>query len=302
MTPTKQPYDRSLPQKHPPLPKTQWRLIKTPPASGAWNMAVDEALLEGMTALSEPEPAPPDQAARPVLRLYAWQPPCLSLGYAQPLSDVDLQALKNRGWEIVRRPTGGRAILHTDELTYAVIGPIDEPRLAGGVLESYQRLSSALLNALHRMNIPAESQAEAIIPEGSDPKGPVCFEVPSSYEITLNGKKLIGSAQSRKRRGVLQHGSLPLHGDLQRITQVLRFGGEAARRRAAERLTQRATTVAEGLGAAITWDAAAQAFLEAFKATLDLEIILDELRPEEIARAEALVAEKYGNLNWTGRV
>lgn len=290
-----------MPPSHEIFPQTHWRLIHTPPAPGAWNMAVDEALLEGMS--TDPNTGgPPMQAPLPVLRLYAWEPPCLSLGYAQPVSDVDFAALKAHGWDIVRRPTGGRAILHTDELTYAVIGPHQEPRLAGGVLESYQRLSTALLDALHRLDIPVESNPEAIIPEGSSPQGPVCFEVPSNYEITLNGKKLIGSAQSRRRSGVLQHGSLPLLGDLRRITQALVFSDEAERARAADRLMLRATTIADGLGRQITWDEAAQVFVAAFQDRLQIEFIPDELSPAELARAEALVPLKYGSEAWTRRV
>ncbi len=275
-----------------PFPPGQWRLITTPPAAGAWNMAVDEALLEGMNS----------ENALPALRLYAWSPPCLSLGYAQPASDVDMEALHQRGWELVRRPTGGRAILHTDELTYAVIGPHSEPRLVGSVLESYQRLSRALLQALHRLQVPAHSQAQALIPPGSDPKGAVCFEVPSNYEITVNGKKLIGSAQARRRDGVLQHGSLPLTGDIQRITRALVFPDAASRQAAAVRLTDRATTVAESLGREVSWDTAAQAFVEAFQDTLNLRFIKRELTSQELQRAEALMAEKYANQKWTFRV
>src|SRR5690606_14878512 len=111
----------------------KWRLIRTQPAAGAWNMAVDEAVLE---AVGQGD-------VLPTLRLYAWNPPCLSLGFAQPVQDVDRAALARLGWELVRRPTGGRAILHTDELTYSVIAPLDEPRVAGSVLESYRRLSQA---------------------------------------------------------------------------------------------------------------------------------------------------------------
>ncbi len=131
------------------FPPTQWRLVITPPAPGAWNMAVDEAILAAVG----------QNQVLPTLRLYAWDPACLSLGYAQPSTDVDTLRLAERGWHLVRRPTGGRAILHTDELTYSVIGPLSEPRLAGSVLESYRCLASALLMALHRLNIPAETHA-----------------------------------------------------------------------------------------------------------------------------------------------
>jgi lipoate-protein ligase A len=97
--------------------KDSWRLLVTPPARGAWNMAVDEAILEAVGR----------GASLPTLRLYAWEPACLSLGYAQPIGDVDQPRLRARGWDLVRRPTGGRAVLHTDELTYSVIAPPGEP-------------------------------------------------------------------------------------------------------------------------------------------------------------------------------
>lgn len=271
---------------------TTWRLINTPPASGAWNMAVDETILE-FSARGE---------ALPTLRLYAWEPACLSLGYAQPITDVDLAVLTCLGWELVRRPTGGRAILHTDELTYSVIGPAHEPRLAGSVLESYQVLSEALLAALHILNIPAEAQEKPLLASGADPKGPVCFEVPSNYEITVGGKKLVGSAQARRKQGVLQHGSLPLYGDLSRITQALVFRDEDRRRQAAERIWHRATTVERSLGRSLSWDEVAQAFRIAFAQTLNLDLQPEELNPDEQAHANQMVAEKYTHPSWNERI
>ena len=255
-------------------------------------MAVDEALLESTGS----------GQARPTLRLYAWEPACLSLGYAQPFADVDLARLAELGWELVRRPTGGRAILHTDELTYSITGPQTEPRLAGTVLESYRSLSFGLLNALRRLGIPCESQAEPMIPAGSDPKGPVCFEVPSNYEITVQGKKLIGSAQARRREGVLQHGSLPLHGDLARIVQVLKFNDEATRQAARERLHRRAVTVEEILGYVLPWETAVQALSLAFQEILNLDLERSELTPGEQQRARTLLREKYADSSWTQKI
>lgn len=272
-------------------PLTTWRLLKTPPAPGAWNMAVDEAILEAVGRGEVPA----------TLRLFAWQPPCLSLGYAQPIADVDQTRLQERGWLLVRRPTGGRAILHTDELTYSVIGPSAEPRLAGSVLESYQRLSQALLAALQRLGLAAQSQEQAGQPPTAA-KGPVCFEVPSNYEITAAGRKLIGSAQARRKEGVLQHGTLPLSGDLSRITQALVFADEASRLSAAERLHSRAATLQEVLDSVITFEQAAEAFIAAFEQTLNLTLTASELTPAEQARAAALVEEKYANPAWTFRV
>lgn len=253
-------------------------------------MAVDEALLETMAL----------PGAQPILRLYAWQPPCLSLGYAQPHLDVDHARLAALGWQLVRRPTGGKAILHTDELTYSVIAPYGEPRLDGGVLESYRRLASALLAALHALGLPAQSNALA--PAADEPKGPVCFEVPSNYEITVNGKKLVGSAQARRKEGILQHGSLPLYGDLTRITQVLAFENETARLQAAARLLERAGTASALAGRPVTWEQAAAAFRRAFGQGLSLNLVETSLTEAETARAVQISAEKYAQSAWTERV
>ena len=269
-----------------------WRLLITPAerARGAWNMAVDQAILEHIGC----------DTALPTLRLYAWDPACLSLGYAQPFADVDTARLKQRGWEVVRRATGGRAILHTDELTYSVIGSTEEPLLAGGVLESYNRIAQALLQAVKNLELPVEMK-EGKSNHDSTPN-PVCFEVPSTYEITVDGKKLIGSAQARKKEGVLQHGSLPLTGDLTRICQALVFENESAREDASKRLLARATTVESALGRAVSWKMAAQAFIQAFEAQLGLCFEKGELSESESRRAEELVREKYDHPSWTERV
>lgn len=269
-----------------------WRIIHSQPRNGAWNMAVDEAVLE---AVGRGE-------TLPTLRLYAWEPACLSLGYSQPAADVDRVTLNKHGWDLVRRPTGGRAILHTDELTYAVLAPSGEPRAAGSVLESYQRLSTALLAALHLLGLPAQADEEYPETSSIDRSEAVCFQRPSNYEITVNGRKLIGSAQARRPEGVLQHGSLPLHGDLTRITQVLRYENDAARDRAAERLLQRATTVEMVLNQVVPWDEAALAFEQAFSQQLNIHFERGELTPAEIQRASELVEEKYACDDWTYKV
>ncbi len=268
-----------------------WRLLKTPPAHGAWNMAVDEAILEHIHR----------GESLPTLRLYSWEPPCLSLGYAQPFSDVDLARLQARGWEVVRRPTGGRAILHTDELTYSITAPADDPVTTGSVLESYNRIARALLRALLHLGLPVQIE-EVAVPALAGAANPVCFEVPSSYEITVAGRKLVGSAQARRKEGVLQHGSLPLAGDLGRITQALVFKDEPARREAAGRLLQRAATVESVSGRAVDWQAAADSFAEAFSSELGLDFEASPLSPSEAARAAELVRTKYAHPSWTERV
>lgn len=268
---------------------TTWRLLISPPARGAWNMAVDEAIL-GSAGRGD---------ALPTLRLYAWNPPCLSLGYAQPFADVEVERLNAHGWDVVRRATGGRAILHTDELTYSISAPGDHPLMQGTILESYQRLAKALVTGVRALGIPVEMAEHA--PATGAAKGPVCFEVPSAYEIVTGGKKLIGSAQARKQEGVLQHGTFPLVGDLTRITQALFFPDEQARAAAAGKLLQRATTAESVLGREVAWETAAQAIAESFQRELGIRFERGELTGAEIARAEDLIQKKYAHPVWTER-
>ena len=177
----------------------QWRLIIDPPASGSWNMAVDDALLE----------AAQEDGYLPTLRLYSWNPPCLSLGHAQHIREVDQEALKKMGWDLVRRPTGGRAILHIDELTYSITGNAEQPILQGGILESYQKISQAFIQMLQKYSLDPRSREES--QQAKNQIEPVCFEIPSNYEITVAGKKIIGSAQARRKNAILQHGAIPLY-------------------------------------------------------------------------------------------
>lgn len=269
-----------------------WRVIVSPPAAGAWNMALDEAILEAVRESVQP----------PTLRFYAWEPACLSLGHAQPIGDVNLPALSANGWQIVRRPTGGRAILHTDELTYSLAAHQDNPVVAGGVLESYRRISLALVEGLIKLGIKSNADSRYEMPAGSVQNAAVCFEVPSNYEITANGKKLIGSAQARRGMGVLQHGSLPLFGDLSRITQVLKFDSPDEQGSARQRLLDHASTAESLLGFPPTWQQAADAFISAFAEQLQIQLAYSEPSESERARASTLETEKYANAAWTCRI
>ena len=268
----------------------QWRLILSGSDNGAWNMALDEALLESCAA----------HASLPTLRFYSWNPPCLSLGYAQPASDMDQTKLREFGWDLVRRPTGGRAILHTDELTYSITASQDEPLVEGSILESYCRLSQALLAGLELLGISAKANRKTT--GGERDTKPVCFETPSDYEITVAGKKVIGSAQARRSKGVLQHGAIPLQGDMSRINQVLTFDNESDRDEANLRLAEHATTLFGILHREVPLDLAQRMFTKAFQNIFKLELIKESPTEKELVRARELVHQKYSNSEWILRL
>ncbi len=192
----------------------KWRLITDPALPGVVNMARDLAILEQVAAGEAP----------PTLRFYSWSPPAISLGHFQQEEDiVDTGACRRLGIEIVRRPTGGRALLHHRELTYSVVLPETHPLLPKGVLLSYRLLSTAIVSGLQRLGInaemaPGESRGPGLAP-GS------CFDTPSAYEVQVAGKKVAGSAQLRRDGVLLQHGSILQELSLDLYRQVLPVRG-----------------------------------------------------------------------------
>jgi len=262
----------------------QYRLIYDTPTNGAWNMAVDEAILSAVIAGEAP----------PTLRFYGWNPPCLSLGYGQALSDADTNRLDMLGWDMVRRPTGGKAILHTDELTYSLALPQHHPLAQGSIVESYRRISSGLMAGLNLLGTTLHADKRA---DESKITGAVCFETPSHYEITASdGRKLVGSAQLRRRGGVLQHGTLPLIGDLSRICDALDFPDEETRQIAKKNVLARAITLELALGRAVSWDVVAHVIVQGFILTFDAQFEVGNLSASEIAHAQQIAQTVYARI------
>jgi len=274
------------------LPPATWRLlIEEEPRSGAANMAFDQAIAMACAAGESP----------PTLRFYRWQPPAVSLGRHQPVADIDQAAVAAHGYDIVRRTTGGRAILHIDEFTYSVAAAATEPRVAGGVMDAYLRLSNALVAGLQALGVAAD-KAGGDVRTGSDVSA-ACFEVPSAYEITVQGRKLMGSAQSRRAKYVLQHGSLPLYGDITRLVEVLVLS-EEERPQLHRQLADHACTLATALGVAdddpvLRFEHVAQAMMQGFATTLNITFQRDAPTAGELQTAAQLIREQYANADWT---
>ena len=247
-----------------------WRTIDSGLSTGAHNMAVDELLL---TRVAE-------SGGAPVLRFYTWRPPAVSIGSNQTAAtELDLARCSQQGIDVVRRPSGGRAVLHWNELTYSLLWIEDEPSLAGGVSESCRRIGECLVAGLQLFGVAAELEQGdrgrgGAAPTSAASKGP-CFASTSRWEITCGGKKLVGSAQRRIRGGVLQHGSLllgPEHlrlGDLMRTDHVL---------------PQTSTHLACWVNH-IDLEQLMESLLEGFARTLDVDLEPTALSPEETATA-----------------
>jgi lipoate-protein ligase A len=270
----------------PELPRSTWRLLNTGAHDGATNMAIDEAI---MLAVSKGH-------SLPTVRFYSWQPPCVSVGYAQSLQDeIDLDACLHRGYTWVRRPTGGRAVLHIDEITYSVTALQEEPRVAGDILASYQRLSWGLMAGLRLLGCDVWQAEQQVGTKKA--RSAACFDVPSHYEVTASGRKLIGSAQVRRRGVVLQHGALPLRGDVSRLVDVLALP-KADRDALRFKLRSRAIALEEALGRSVALDEVVEALIEGFSQVLNLELVpgvLSDYERGQVVRSQSI----YAGDEWT---
>src|SRR5262249_18204137 len=209
-----------------------WVLIIDGAMDGARNMTIDASLLEEIENSSEP---------RTVVRFYGWQTPTISLGRNQKVEKaVDVEYCRSNGIDIVHRPTGGRAVLHDDELTYAVVSN-DSDRFGDSIYGNYKRVSEALCLAYNRLGVPAvlAPGTRKLSPLENDAEPP-CFLSPSRYELMVRGRKIAGSAQRRLRRSFLQHGSMPITCNRQELARATRLPN-------AEPLLQEMAGVAEFL-------------------------------------------------------
>lgn len=242
----------------PPDTSSHWRLIRTEPASGASNMALDQALLEAASGDLFPV----------TLRFYRWEPPALSIGRFQPLSDVDLDACATEHIEVVRRPTGGKSILHLDDFTYSIVVPPSFP-LPESVVEAYRLISGGILRALQHLGLSAALQSRAH--EDYRAAGGACFAAATQADLEYEGRKLCGSAQVRRGGAILQHGSIMLgdHSDL--LFRLLRYDSEAEMNFQREHYRIRCIALSQ-TGIPRSWTDIANAFISGFRETFAADI------------------------------
>ncbi len=251
------------------------RLLLTPPLSGALNMALDEVLLAHL--------------GEPVVRVYEWLPHTITLGYGQRAADVDHDACRRWALDVTRRLTGGRAVLHGDELTYSVIASPDSLGGVRNITESYHRLCACLIDALGRAGL---SVAMSERHSGGTGHDPACFASAAGGDLCVDGRKLMGSAQCHKLGGVLQHGSLPRTVNDQQIADCLRRPTGATR----------GWTCLRELAVELTPSQFAAHLAAGFERLLGPFSPLAEPTADEWAQAEALAASKYAQADWVTRI
>ena len=238
-----------------------WRFLDSGWAPGARQMAVDDALLTLCGRGQIP----------PTLRLFGFRPACLSLGRFQPMQQVP----RPPELDLVRRPTGGGAVVHRGDICYSIVLPLSHPLAGGSIVDSYQRLARGLAAGLESLGLPPLAEGDAA---GSAPRGAWCFQTVAPHELTLAGHKLVGSAQARHEGALLQQGSIRL---------------------APEPAEAAATSLQEELGRPLTWDELAEALVTGFARAWGIEILPGKLSAEEEELARRLEHERYSDPGWT---
>jgi lipoate-protein ligase A len=252
--------------------RAHWRLITSGPVDGAMNMAIDRAVL-----VSREKGASP-----PTVRLYSWEVPTITLGRFQKAEDVDVDLALARGIDVARRPTGGRGVLHDDEITYSfVVGIADGvPR---GVAASYAHLSTALVAAYASLGVPAEVTARE---RGRATARGACYLHATQADLSLGAAKLSGSAQVWKGDTVLQHGSFVVSRDHALEAGLFRLGSEGA-----QALRSQAATLLEVLGHRPAPASILAAVREGVREAFGVELVEGELTSEETEMALSWEAE-----------
>ncbi len=274
------------------MEKETWRFIDTGNRSPSFNMALDEALLEWHSEGKIP----------PVIRFYGWNPPTLSVGYFQKVEkEIDMEAVKRHGLGFVRRPTGGRGVLHEHELTYSVIVSEEHPEMPKTVTEAYRVISEGILKGFHHLGLDAyfavpktAEQREAL----KSPRSAVCFDAPSWYELVVEGRKVAGSAQTRQKGVILQHGSILLDLDEDKLFSLFKYPNERVKERMKKSFKDKAVAINAISPRRITLEEAKEAFYNGFAEGLNIDLVPYQLSEEELEYVNKLAHERYENDEW----
>ncbi|EGQ3794030.1 lipoate--protein ligase family protein [Staphylococcus pseudintermedius] len=263
-----------------------WHFMNTGSHHPYYNMALDEALLNFVSR----------GEIDPVVRFYTWNPPTLSIGYFQRLSkEIDIEKVKEKGYGLVRRQTGGRGVLHDKELTYSVIVPEAHPDMPQTVTEAYRVISGGLLEGFKSLGFDAHFAVPRSKEEREklkQPRSSVCFDAPSWYELVVEGKKIAGSAQTRQKGVILQHGSILQDVDIDDLFDMFIFKNERLKAKMKEAFVEKAVAINDLSNETITLAQMEVAFKEGFKKALDIEFKPLELTVVQQDEVKAL-EEKY---------
>lgn len=277
------------------MKKEIWRFIDSGNCSPAFNMALDEALLDWHSKGLIP----------PTIRFYGWNPATLSIGYFQKVEkEIDLDVVKKHNLGFVRRPTGGRGVLHDQELTYSVIVSEEYPDMPKTVTEAYRVISEGILEGFKLLGLDAyfavpktEEERESL----KNPRSAVCFDAPSWYELVVEGRKVAGSAQTRQKGVILQHGSILLDIDEDLLFNLFKYPNDRVKERMQRNFKNKAVAINALRANSVTIEEAKDAFRKGFEKGLSIELTPYELTADELNEVQKIANEKYESDEWNFR-
>jgi lipoate-protein ligase A len=267
----------------------KWRFLDTGFLNAHENMAIDEAIFISCRQKKAP----------PTIRIYGWTPPAVSLGYFQKAENaVDVEACKKRGVDVVRRLSGGRAVLHHRELTYSIICREGTPPFGSSVLKTYKTISESLIRTLEDLGLAVQwvTSREKHTPVQSPDKTASCFSSPSWYEITVEGKKICGSAQKRGGGVLLQHGSLLIEYDPELLAEVL--VSKKGKEEFLSEIESTTTALNHHLPQQIDFRQLKELVLKNFEDQLQISLTPGELSENESQLKTHLLKKKYATDEW----
>lgn len=275
--------------------KEVWNFIDSGNCTPSFNMACDEALLMWHS----------EGKIKPTIRFYGWNPPTLSIGYFQTVEkEIDMDAVKFHKFGFVRRPTGGRAVLHDQELTYSVIVSEAHPKMPQSVTEAYRVISEGILEGFKELGLDAYfaiPKTSGELDELKNPRSSVCFDAPSWYELVVEGRKVAGSAQTRQKGVILQHGSILLDIDEEVLFSLFKFKNERLKSRMMEAFKNKAVSINRLTKKSVSIDQAKLAFKHGFQKGLGIELEPYVLNEEQLHIIKGIEEEKYLNEDWNFR-
>ncbi|WP_449621340.1 lipoate--protein ligase family protein [Robertmurraya sp. Marseille-Q9965] len=274
------------------MEKEIWGFIDSGDQSPSFNMALDEALLDWHSAGEIP----------PVIRFYGWNPATLSIGYFQKVEkEINMEAVKEHELGFVRRPTGGRGVLHEHELTYSVIVSEEHPEMPKTVTEAYRVISEGILKGFHQLGLEAYFSVPKTTEERESLKNPrsaVCFDAPSWYELVVEGRKVAGSAQTRQKGVILQHGSILLDLDEDKLFSLFNYPNDRVKERMQKAFKSKAVAINDISSRKISLDEAKVAFKKGFEEGLNIELKPIELSEEQTEYVLQLAKDRYESDEW----
>ncbi len=274
------------------MKKETWRFIDSGHCSPSYNMALDEALLDWHSEGKIP----------PTIRFYGWDPATLSIGYFQKVEkEINLDAVKEYGLGFVRRPTGGRGVLHEHELTYSVIVSEEHPEMPKTVTEAYRVISEGILRGFQGLGLEAYFAVPKTAEEREglkNPRSAVCFDAPSWYELVVEGRKVAGSAQTRQKGVILQHGSILLDLDEDKLFSLFKYPSDRVKERMQRAFKSKAVAMNEISPETVNMDMAKEAFKKGFEEGLNIHLEPYELSEAETQYVVDLAKTRYESDEW----